>query len=258
MGTSASSTVASDRDGGIFRITLRRPPVNILDRDSLEALHQALVNAEGDTECKVILLEAEGRAFCAGVDVADHTADRVEGMITTFHRVVQGLLDSPHPVVAAVQGAALGGGMELVMASDVTLLRSDAKLGQPEIGLGVFPPAAAALLPRIVGRQRAADLILSGRSLSAREAHELGLGCQVLSEETFEEDVEAYVQRMAAHSGPVLRLTKRALATGQEAKPSTALQEADRLYLEELMELHDPHEGIAAFMEKRDPKWRNA
>lgn len=245
-------------DGGIFRITLCRPPLNVLNREALDALAAALSDAEGDDRAKVVLLSGEGRGFCAGVDVADHMEDQVRGMIVAFHRVVDGFLRCRHPVVTAVHGPAFGGGMELVLASDMALLHEDARLGQPEIGLGVFPPGATALLPQLVGRQRAADLVLTGRTLSAPEAHDVGLAVSVLADDAYEEGVEKYVKELASHSGPVLRLTKRALRAGREGSVSAALLEGHRIYLEELMQLADPHEGLAAFMEKREPVWRDA
>lgn len=253
--TDAPGPIRTDLQGAVLRITLDRPPVNVLDREALEALADALSDAEAAEGAKVVLLTGAGRAFCAGVDVADHTPDRVEGMMAAFHRAITGLLHVPHPVVAAVHGGALGGGMELALAADVVLLRDDAKLGQPEIRLGVFPPPATVLLPRLIGRQRAADLLLSGRTLSAHEAHDFGLASRVLAEDAFQEEVDAYVNDLASLSGPVLRLTKRVMWEGLERPLPEALRGADRAYLDELMALEDPHEGLAAFMEKREPVW---
>jgi cyclohexa-1,5-dienecarbonyl-CoA hydratase len=258
MSDPAVSPIEVRLDGRVLRLTLDRPPLNILDRGALDALAAALEEARVRGEAKVILLRGAGRAFCAGVDVADHTADRVAGMIASFRGVVEALLAAECPVVAAVRGAALGGGMELALACDIVLIREDARLGQPEIRLGVFPPAAVALLPRLVGRQRAMDLILSGRSLSADEAYHFGLASRVLAADRFEEEVDAYVDGLAEQSGPVLRLTKRAVRDALESSVSDALDEADRLYLEELMALEDPHEGLAAFTAKRQPAWKEA
>jgi cyclohexa-1,5-dienecarbonyl-CoA hydratase len=198
------------------------------------------------------------RAFCAGVDIADHTPERVADMMHAFARAVRALLTAEVPVIAALNGAALGGGFEIALACDVVFARDGVAVGQPEIRLGVFPPVAAVLLPRLIGRQLALDLILSGRTLRAEEARALGLIAHLYSTDTFESEVGAYARALAAQSAPVLRLAKRAVTASAEAPLLDALQAADRLYLDELMALRDPHEGLRAFMEKRTPVWGDA
>ena len=255
MNQLSGPSVRIERLGGLVRLILDRPPLNVLDIPMLRDLDEALETLRQDTSVNVLLVTGSGRAFCAGVDVADHTADRVGEMIETFHRVIERLMRLPFPVVAAVNGAALGGGCELALACDVVLAREGAKLGQPEIRLGVFPPAAAVLLPRLVGRQTAADLVLSGRVIEAGEAVRLGLASRVFAADEFDAAVEEYVVSMAALSGPVLRLTKRALREGEAGTPHDAMRRVERLYLDELMQMEDAHEGLAAFTEKRAPAW---
>jgi cyclohexa-1,5-dienecarbonyl-CoA hydratase len=165
---------------------LDRPPLNVLNLPMLAELEKTCALLSNERSLKCVVLRGAGRAFCAGVDVADHTPDRVERMLELFHGAVRRLMALPCPVVAAVNGAALGGGCELLMACDVVLARDDARIGQPEIRLGAFPPVAAAVLPRLIGRQRALDLVLTGRTLSAEEAREMGLVTRVLAAETFE------------------------------------------------------------------------
>jgi cyclohexa-1,5-dienecarbonyl-CoA hydratase len=244
--------------GVVARITLDRPPVNVLTISMLEELAEAVTDAAGRSETKVIVLAGAGKAFCAGVDVKDHTADRVGSMIHAFAAVIRALRDAAVPVVAAVHGPVLGGGCELALACDLVLARDDARLGQPEIRLGVFPPAAAVLLPRLVGRQRALDLLLTGRTVPAQEALQMGLVVQVLPQDGFEQAVAEYAATLAAHSRPVLAMTRRAVIENLERPLVDALDAADQLYLTDLMALHDPHEGLAAFMEKREPVWRNS
>jgi cyclohexa-1,5-dienecarbonyl-CoA hydratase len=241
--------------GPVARLTLDRPPVNVLDIAMMEELTAAVREVGSDPATRVLVLAGAGKAFCAGVDVQDHTADRVGAMIEAFAGALQALRSAPVPVIAAVHGAALGGGCELTLACDLVLAREDARLGQPEIRLGVFPPAAAALLPRLVGRQRALDLILTGRIVGAEEALRLGLVARVLPGEGFHDAVSDYAGSLAELSRPVLALTKRAVLESLELPASEALEAADRLYLTELMALRDPHEGLAAFMEKRAPVW---
>jgi len=244
--------------GPVARLTLDRPPLNILNTRMLEELAGAAAEAGSDAATRVIVVTGARSAFCAGVDIHDHTADRVDRMMATFARALAALRASEVPVIAAVNGTALGGGFEIALACDVVLARAASKLGQPEVRLGVFPPAAAALLPRLAGRQRALDLILTGRMVEAEEAQALGLVTRVLAADTFQEEVDAYAAGLAALSKPVLRLAKRAVVAGLERPLSDALREADRLYVDELMTLHDPHEGLAAFMEKRAPVWSDA
>lgn len=246
------------REGGVVTVELDHPPLNVLDIPMLQELDAVLADLGADRALKLLVLTATGKAFCAGVDVADHTAERVEFMIGTFHSSIRRLLAFDTPVIGAVNGAALGGGCELALACDVILASSRAKLGQPEIKLGVFPPVAAAILPRLVGRQRALDLILSGRVLRASEALDMGLVSQVAEPEEFESLVSTYVGDLASLSQPVLRLTKKAVVDGLDLPATEALALAEEHYLGALMKLDDAHEGLAAFLEKREPVWRDA
>ena len=250
------SLLRLEREGAVARLTLDRPPVNVLDVATMMKMSRALREIEADPEVGVVLITGEGKAFCAGVDVEDHTADQVEAMLDAFHGVVFRLMDLSCPVVAAVNGAALGGGCELMLAADIVFARAGAKIGQPEILLGVFPPVAAALLPRLVGRQRAMDLILSGRTIRAEEAMTMGLVNRVIPPDDFVFEVGEYVAGLAALSRPVLRLAKSTTKECMEMSPQKAIQRAEKRYLRELMALEDAHEGVAAFLEKRSPVWK--
>jgi cyclohexa-1,5-dienecarbonyl-CoA hydratase len=254
----AASAVHVTREGGLARVTLDRPPLNVLDIAMLEALDAALVEIATDRTVKVVALAGAGRAFCAGVDVADHLAGRVERMIRVFHGAIRRLVALEVPTVALVHGGTLGGGCELALACDIVLACADLKIGQPEIKLGVFPPVAAALLPRLVGRQRALDLMLSGRVLHAEEAHALGLVSHVHPVDRFEGEAHAYLAGLLGLSGPALRLAKRAVTAGLDQPFDAALAAAEDLYLFELMATADAQEGLTAFLEKRPPVWREA
>lgn len=247
-----------EREGAVARLTLDRPPVNVLDIATMLEMSRALREIEADASVSVVLLTGEGKAFCAGVDVEDHSADQVEAMLDAFHSTLLQIMDLPCPVVAAVNGAALGGGCELMLAADVVFARAGAKIGQPEILLGVFPPVAAALLPRLIGRQRAMDLILSGRTIRAEEALGMGLVSRVIPPDDFVEKVEEYVAGLASLSRPVLRIAKSTTQECIELPPRKAVQRAEKRYLRDLMALEDPHEGLAAFLEKRSPVWKGA
>ncbi|MFI5280611.1 MAG: enoyl-CoA hydratase/isomerase family protein [Gemmatimonadales bacterium] len=252
------STVTYTRTGPLARIELDRPPLNVLDIAMLEELDGVLELLAGDRAIKVVALAGSGKAFCAGADVADHAADRVERMLAAFHAAIRRLVALEVPTVALVHGAALGGGAELALACDIVLARSDLRLGQPEIRLGVFPPVAAALLPRLVGRQRALDLVLSGRELGAEESHAMGLVSHVYSLESFREETAAYLNRLTQLSGSSLRLAKRAVTVGIDECFDTALGRAESLYLDDLVKTPDANEGIAAFLGKRRPVWVEA
>lgn len=257
MSPQVAASVRLHEEGGIARMLLDRPPVNVLDLEALGQLELLLDQVAAQEGVRALCLSGEGKAFCAGVAVEDHLPERVEATLGRFGRVTERLLELPFPVVAAVHGPALGGGCELAAACDVVLAREDATLGQPEIRLGVFPPAAAALLPRLLGRQRALDLILTGRVLDAEEARREGLVQRVFPSGTYEEEVDAYLSRLAGLSRPVLRLAKRAVVEGLERPVREAMHRAERLYLDELMELRDPLEGLDAFLDRREPVWED-
>jgi cyclohexa-1,5-dienecarbonyl-CoA hydratase len=252
------SRVRCERDGGVLRLVLDRPPLNVADVAMLEALDAALRSEAASPDTRVVVLAGAGRAFCAGADVGDHVPARAPAMIRAFGRAIRGLLELEVPSVAAVHGAALGGGCELAMACDLVWAREDARLGQPEVRVGAFPPVAAALLPRLVGPQAALDLVLTGRTIGAEEALRMGLVSRVLGEASFEEDVRALAAELAGLSRPVLGLARRAVRESVGRPLGAALDHADSLYLEELLSLEDAAEGVAAFMEKRAPAWRDA
>ena len=254
----AVECVRLEVDEGVARITLDRAPLNVVTTGMLVAVSDAVRDAAHDRATRVIVLTGAGtRAFCAGVDVADHTAEHVHTMMAAFASAVEALMSVEVPVVAALNGAALGGGLELALACDIVLCRQGVLLGQPEVKLGVFPPVAAALLPRMIGRQAALDMILTGSTVTADEARALGLVTRVLRAETFTQDVAGYSAMLAGLSNPVLRLAKRAVTEGLERSVPEALAHADHLYLDDVMQLHDAGEGLAAFMAKRAPVWRH-
>lgn len=263
MGTDETATAAFrhvrlEREGGLRRLVLDRPPLNVLDIAMLREVGEAAALVQADPDAVALVVTGAGKAFCAGVDVADHTEARVAEMIAVFHAALRRLLAVEIPVVAAVNGAALGGGLEVALACDIVLAGESARLGQPEIQLGVFPPFAAVVLPRLLGQARAMDLCLSGRTLTAEEGLTLGLVQHLFPKDTFAEDAERYVTALAGLSGPVLRLTKRALRQGGQGPLDDALHHVERLYLDDLMKLEDAREGLAAFLEKRPPAWKGA
>jgi cyclohexa-1,5-dienecarbonyl-CoA hydratase len=237
-------------------ITLNRPPLNILTLDIIRELDSVLGEVAEQTNFKAVVLAANGKAFCAGVDVADHTPDRVEPMIREFGQLFTRLRTLPMPTIALVQGAALGGGCELAIACDLVIAAESAKFGQPEIKLGVFPPIAAALFPQLIGHQQTARLLFSGETISAAEAVRLHLVTYSAADDALQATLDHLLTQYRTMSAAALRITKRAILYGNDLGVN-ALLEIEDLYLRDLMDTVDAHEGIQAFIEKRQPIWSN-
>ncbi len=240
----------------VARLTIRRPPLNVLDIPTLVEMDQALARVEGSPDTAILVLTSEGdRTFSAGVDVKDHLPEKVEAMLASFHGVCRRFLCMEQVSVAAVQGPALGGGCELVACCDLVVAAESATFGQPEIDLGCFPPLAAALYPQLLGVRLATEMILTGAPLDARTAREIGLATRVVPAGELERTVEDLLAALSAKSPAVLRLTKKALAASRRSALD-ALTEIERIYLQDLVTAEDMHEGIAAFLEKRKPSWK--
>jgi cyclohexa-1,5-dienecarbonyl-CoA hydratase len=242
---------------GLGTITLNRPPVNVLNIAMMEEINDALQTWQAQQDLKVILFNAKGKCFSAGVDVGEHMGDMATKMIEVFHRMFR-LLNQYHiPTVASAYGSCLGGGCELAVFCDLVIASEGAKFGQPEIQVGVFPPIAAQLFPRIIGRKAATELILSGRIISAQEARGLGLVNQVVPDDELEKATLDFIKPYLKLSAEVLRQTKKAMVAGLRDDLEPSLKIIEDIYLNELMKTEDAHEGLNAFMEKRKPTWKN-
>lgn len=240
---------------GIADVTLDRPPLNVLNIPMMVELNRLLETVLGDADLAALVLRATGKAFCAGVDVSDHTAAKVGEMIRQFHGIFRKLAATDALTIAAVQGAALGGGCELATFCDIVLASERAKFGQPEVQVGVLPPVAACVFPPQIGLKKAIELNAIGQTIDAGEAHRIGLVNHVYPTDEFETRVEGYLNDVRKLSRPVLRLAKRATAMIATKEVLAHLEQVERLYMEDLMRLSDSHEGIAAFVEKRTPNW---
>lgn len=243
---------------GIASIVMNKPPLNVMDNPMMEEFNRLLEPLVGDEQLAAIVIGAQGKAFSAGVDVGDHSADKVADMIELFHGIFRKLAATNALTIAAVNGAALGGGCELACFCDIVLASAKAKFGQPEVQVGVFPPVAACVLPLQIGVRHAVELTALGRTIKADEAHRLGLVNHVYQIETFDDDVQTYLDEIKKLSRPVVRLAKKATMLDAKGRIMAHLERAERLYLDELMSLSDAHEGIAAFVEKRVPEWSHA
>jgi cyclohexa-1,5-dienecarbonyl-CoA hydratase len=251
-------TEATAVEAGIGRIVLDNPPLNILTGDMLRRLAAELRALADQSDLRVLLLTAAGRHFSAGADVGEHLPPHHLSLIPLFLETVAALDAFPLPVVAAVQGKCLGGGFELVQPVDLIVAGEGTSFGQPEIVLGVFPPAACVLLPGRVPSGLAAQLIFSGEPISALEAERSGLVAQVVADDAVERTALELARRIACHSAPALRAAKYALRGAAAPGRLAALRNSGHVYLHELMETHDAVEGLRAFTEKRQPVWRHA
>jgi cyclohexa-1,5-dienecarbonyl-CoA hydratase len=249
--------IETDIQDGLGTITLNRPPLNVLNIAMMEEINDVLESWQDRKELKLALFQAKGKCFSAGVDVGEHMGDLAPKMIEVFHRMFRLMYAMETPIAASVFGSCLGGGCELAIFCDLVLSTEGAKFGQPEIQVGVFPPIAAQIMPRIMGRKAAMDLILSGRIISAEEALRLGLINKVVPDEELESAVKEFVKPYLQLSGAVLRKTKKAILAGLQDDLEPSLKAIEDIYLDELMKTADANEGLDAFLQKRKPQWKN-
>jgi len=245
------------RKDGVAKITIDKPPVNVLDIATMKELNTALESVKDDPDVNVVVIDGKGKTFSAGVDVKDHTADKVEEMVMVFHQIFHNLVELEQPTVGVIRGSVLGGGCEVAVFCDMVIASETTKLGQPEIKVGVFPPIAAFIIPRLVGRKKALELLLTGDVIDAQESYRLGLVNQVVPDDKLEEAADAFIAKLSSLSGIVLKLTKKAVYQGVDQDFKDVLARIEDVYLNEVMKTADANEGLTAFLEKRAPAWEN-
>jgi cyclohexa-1,5-dienecarbonyl-CoA hydratase len=243
-------------EGRVARVTLQNLPLNVIDLQMMEELTQTLAELEARSDVSVIVLNGAGKAFSAGVDVAAHTPDKIEEMLAKFHGVIRALVATKKVTVAAVHGHCLGGGAEFAMMCDLVYTTENAQWGFPEIKLGCYPPVACAALAALVGQKRAAELILTGGTISGRDAAVIGLATRAVAEQELTRATEEAISQLLALSSAALAVTKKAFYAWDAMHFDKGLSRAEKIYLEDLMKTADAHEGIRAFMEKRSPQWQ--
>jgi cyclohexa-1,5-dienecarbonyl-CoA hydratase len=244
-------------EGQIWRVWLATPKANILDMDKVERLDVIFAQAASETALKAILIEGEGDHFSFGASVEEHLPGKFELMLPGFHRLFERMFDAEIVTLAAVRGRCLGGGLELVSLCNRIFASPGALLGQPEIMLGVFAPVASVALAERIGRSRAEDLCLSGRTIDAAEALRIGLVDDVKNDPAIA--ALAYAREyLIPRSASSLRLAQRALRGAYRIRFREELKTVERLYMETLMNTKDAYEGLQSFMEKRKPEWKNA
>lgn len=243
-------------EGQLWRVRLATPKANILDRAKISALSQLYADASREPHLKAIVLDGEGPNFSFGASVEEHLPGQFEEMIPAFHQLAVAILEAPVPTLAAVRGQCLGGGLEVALTATRIFAAADAKLGQPEILLGVFAPVASILLLERVGRGAAEHLCLTGQSVDATEALRVGLVDEVCEDPGAAAAGYAreYLLPLSASS---LHLAVRAVRGELARRFRERILETERLYVDDLMPTRDAVEGLGAFLEKRAPKWED-
>jgi cyclohexa-1,5-dienecarbonyl-CoA hydratase len=247
-----------DTRGGVARIVLNRPPANVLSVDVMIDINEALESLEYERGIKLVVLTASGKYFSAGFELGDHVGDKAYMMLEGFRRIYENMAKLDKPTLAVVAGPALGAGNLLAAGCDIALAGAqNAKFGHPEIKGGVFNTVATALLPRIIGRRKAFEMILGGQSVSAAEAERIGLITRAVPDDKLDAEAAALIQRFQESSAPIMQSTRRAVFGGFDLPMADAVRHAEDVYLNQLMATEDMEEGLRAIMEKRKPAWKD-
>ena len=246
-------------EGQVVRITLNAPKGNILDADMMGELQTALKDLYRQSNVKLLQFTGAGDHFSFGASVEEHTRDKVAQMLKRFHNLFYTLADLGIPTAALVFGQCLGGGLELALMCNFLFLDRSARLGQPEINLGVFAPPASLILPLKIGQTKADDLLLTGKTLTAEEAANMGLVTALFEDrDLMLQGVDTWVQKyILPQSASSLRHAIKAARWQYNEVLKKQLGKLEKFYIEELMATHDANEGIESFLERRKPDWEN-
>ncbi|HET7806407.1 MAG TPA: cyclohexa-1,5-dienecarbonyl-CoA hydratase [Pseudolabrys sp.] len=243
-------------EGRLLRLRLSRPKANLVDASMISALDSALSEHIGNGRINAVLLDAEGPHFSFGASVEEHLPKQCAAMLEGLHRLLLRMVECPVPLLTAVRGQCLGGGLEVALAGHLIFAAPDAILGQPEMKLGVFAPAASCLLPELVGPARSLDLLVSGRSITGNEAVAIGIAHEVAADP--ERAALAYFEEhLRSKSASSLRYAIKAARLDYVARVKDKIRSVERLYLDELMLTHDAVVGLEAFIAKRAPQWQH-
>jgi cyclohexa-1,5-dienecarbonyl-CoA hydratase len=246
----------AEAEGRLLRLRLNRPKANLIDAAMIAALDHALAQSLDDTRLVAVLIDAEGPHFSFGASVEEHLPGQCAAMLQGLHRVMARLVESPITILVSVRGQCLGGGLEIALAGHLTFVTPDAVLGQPEMTLGVFAPAASCLLPEVIGPARAFDLLISGRSVTGAQAALVGLAfaAEPDPERAALGYFETYLKSKSASS---LRYAVRAARRDFQARVKAKMADVEELYLNGLMSTRDAVEGLEAFLAKRPAMWEH-
>lgn len=238
-------------------ITLTNPPLNVIDIQMMVELAAALDQIEAREDLATIHIRGAGKCFSAGVDVAAHKPGHVATMLEKFHAVIRALVKSRKVIMAEVHDSCLGGGAELAIVCDLVYTADDAVWGFPEIRLGCFPPIAVTALASLIAPKVAAELILTGETISGVKAAQIGLATKSVAAGELEASASNALSRLHQLSPAALAVTKKAVYAWDAIHFDKGLARAEKIYLDELMKTEDAQEGIRAFLEKRSPQWKN-
>lgn len=245
-----------EADGRLLRLSLNRPKANLIDAGMISALDGALAEHLANRGISAVLLDAEGPHFSFGASVEEHLPKQCAAMLHSIHGLILRMVESPVPILVAVRGQCLGGGLEVALAGHLLFVAPEASLGQPEMKLGVFAPAASCLLPELVGPQRAFDLLVSGRSITGTRAAEIGIALEAALDPT-RAALAYFDEHLKPKSTSSLRHAVRAARFDYAARIRSKIAAVERLYLDELMNTHDAVEGLEAFIGKRAAQWKH-
>jgi cyclohexa-1,5-dienecarbonyl-CoA hydratase len=245
-----------ERDGALLRLRLAKPKANLIDAVMIGALTAAFDAHRGNRGLLAVLVDHEGPHFSFGASVEEHLPGCCEQMLRSLHALLGAMLEWPRPILMAISGQCLGGGLELACAGSALFAAADAQLGQPEMKLGVFAPAASVLLPLRIGQARAEDLLYSGRAISAPTAASWGLVNEV-ADDPVAAALAYFDKHLAQKSAASLALAVRAVRAPFAKLARARLEDVEALYLAELMATRDASEGLKAFIEKRQPRWEH-
>jgi cyclohexa-1,5-dienecarbonyl-CoA hydratase len=245
-----------EAEGRLLRLRLSRPKANLIDAEMIEALDRAVAEHLDAPGLTALLIDAEGPHFSYGASVEEHLPGQCAAMLKGLHGLILRLAGAPVTVLVAIRGQCLGGGLELALAGHFLFVHPDAQLAQPEMKLGVFAPAASCLLPALVGPMRSLDLLLSGRSITGREAAAIGLAREA-AEDPEKAALAYFAQHLKPKSANSLRYALRAARADYVERLRANLETVERLYLDELMTTHDAVEGLEAFVGKRSAQWQH-
>lgn len=243
---------STSADGAVAVLTITSPPGNIFTTRLWKGLAEAV---RGCGEPHGLLIRSGLEDFSFGASIEEHRRPKIKALLAAFHDTWSAVRDFGAPVALAVRGRCLGGGLELALLGHRVFAAPNAELGQPEIRLGVFAPFGSVLLPERIGRAAAEDLLLTGRTVAAEEARMLGLVDGVA--ESPEDEARAWLESMAGFSRSSLRNAVAAARHDLEERALHALEAVERRYLQQLMTTEDAHEGLEAFLARREPEWRH-
>ncbi len=245
-----------EADGRLLRLRLNRPKANLIDAGMIAALDKALAENLSNAELGAVVIDAEGPHFSFGASVEEHLPDQCAAMLRGLHGLILRMVESPVPLLVAVRGQCLGGGLEVALAGHLMFVTPDASLGQPEMKLGVFAPAASCLLPEVAGPSRAFDLLVSGRAITGAEAAAIGIAREAVADP--EHAALAYFEEhLRPKSASSLRHAVKAARLDYVARVKDKIRAVERLYLDELMATHDAVAGLEAFIAKKAPQWQH-